>query len=272
MRKNMFITVLLLAVFTLLMNSSTVYSQTTITEKLGKQVISVDEKSVTVEIIKDKGRYVVTCSDPNIDKTNTEELIKVEEAINSITTLLEKSKSRENNNPEMKRNVSPLGYTSGWDKWVANAYGYMGNAKSVSQYTVKFDHPSFTVVDLNASGSCAGYWLGSSPYNATFIILTETLTVSGTGVTVSWPPSFSQSGTSASYVSQPFYNTWIASSPYSGVYARSYVALYSYTQSNQPQIRIGNIDYRPTSSIYTNWLTGECDPNPNGSYTHTYGY
>ncbi|AFV12397.1 hypothetical protein Tph_c22060 [Thermacetogenium phaeum DSM 12270] len=53
--------------------------------KIGKQVLSVGEKSVTVEIIKDKGRYVVTCKDPNMDKANTEELKKFEEAIDKLS-------------------------------------------------------------------------------------------------------------------------------------------------------------------------------------------
>lgn len=252
--------VLLVSLLTLmLLTSSTIfaYASNAKDTRLGKHTITVDDKSIEVNVTSDDGRYVVTCNDPILINSKDQKYI---DALDQFTNSLV------NTEPE----AGTEGYISGWDKWESIAYCFQSNDtyKCTSRNTVKFNHLDTTKVDVNASGSIAGYYYGQG--YPTSIKLQESLSISGTSVSISWPPGFSSSGSSASFVSDNFTGVTYASSPYSGVYGMSYVALFSFTQNDTAIIRYNNTDYRPSSTIYTNWLTGECTTNPDGSTTHTY--
>lgn len=222
-------------------------------DSTNQQILKVNNKEIKVNIRSDNGKYYVT-TDYALNGHDSQDIIK---ALNEYADSLNSA------------SVSPNSWTSGWDQWVASAHGTNSYANVMGGNTVKFDHPTSTKVDVTAKGSIAGYWTGSG--TPSYIRLVQNLTVSGTSVTISWPPSFSSSGSTATYASDPFYSTTYAYSPYTGMYGFSYVALYSYTQADQAIVRINNTDYRANSSIYTNWLTGECITTPTGSSVHTSG-
>jgi len=228
----------------------------------GQHVLNVGGKHVAINVELKNSKYTVSTDYP-LDGPDSASVVA---ALESYVDALNSTAST--TGPV----VQTLGYGSGWDQWMAYAYAYDAShqARCYSYTNVKFNHPSFWTVDLHAFGKVSGSWYGSG--TPTYIILSEKLSVSASGsINYTWPPGFTpDGGGSRSYTSEPFYNTTYASSPYSGMYAKSRAAIYSYTQSDGSIVRVNNTDYRQYSSIYTSWLFMQCTTSPTGSYTHTH--
>lgn len=68
--------------------------------------------------------------------------------------------------------------------------------------------------DNNFEGGQLSGWTGSG--SCDYVVLNQGISVSGIGVTISWPPAVSGSGSSASWQSQPIYEN-IAGASFSGM-------------------------------------------------------
>jgi len=253
---GIFLSVALAILLTLTLNSAVFADdQDAGIDKVGQHMIEVDGKKIPVNVTLDQGRYVLTTDYP-LSGPDSKAII---EALTAETASLTVTVGDEVID----------GWFTGWDQWSAYAWGSNGYANISGHFVDTFNHPNLYSVDLNAYGDLFGYWAGGG--TPEFVQLIQTLSVSGNSITFSWPPSFSPSGYSATYTSAPFYNTTYAGSSYTGMYAISYFAIYSYTQSDGVIIRISNYDYRANSTIYTNWMTGQCTTSPSGYYYHYSG-
>lgn len=68
--------------------------------------------------------------------------------------------------------------------------------------------------DNNFEGGQSSLWSGSG--NCDYIVLNQGISVSGIAVSISWPPSVSGSGSSASWQSQPVYDN-VAGASFNGL-------------------------------------------------------
>jgi len=160
--------------------------------------------------------------------------------------------------------VSPDSFLSGSNTYNVYADGFAssnGNAYGYGDFTATFSHPSLSQVALNASGTIEGIWEGSGVPDS--ITLQQTLTINGTAVTVSWPPSVGGSSTTTTY-SNTWDNVTAVNSPYSGVGATSSIALYSYQQSDMAAFVVGTSALRAYNELSANWLTGAVSYQPSG--------
>ncbi len=71
-------------------------------------------------------------------------------------------------------------------------------------------------------GSSYAKWYGSTPFNASLIVLTDQLHTDGIAVSISLPPGFSGGGTDGSYTTQVS-NNWQISHSFSNIYFSCFV-------------------------------------------------
>ena len=96
----------------------------------------------------------------------------------------------------------------------------------------------------NFEGGQSSLWSGSGKCN--YIVLNQGISVSGVAVSISWPPSVSGSGSSASWQSQPIYDN-VAGASFSGL--RVGGTAFSCTFSENGDVYVGSRIYRPTTNI-----------------------
>lgn len=96
----------------------------------------------------------------------------------------------------------------------------------------------------NFEGGQSSLWSGSG--NCDYIVLNQGISVSGIAVSISWPPSVSGSGSSASWQSQPIYDN-VAGATFDGL--RVGGTAFSCTFSENGDVYVGSRVYRPTTNI-----------------------
>ena len=101
-----------------------------------------------------------------------------------------------------------------------------------------------TTWNNNFEGGQSSMWSGSG--NANYIVLNQGISVSGIAVTISWPPSVSGSGNSASWQSQPVSGN-IAGSSFSGMTVSG--TAFSCSFSENGDVYVGSRIYRPVTYI-----------------------
>ncbi|MFZ7134153.1 MAG: hypothetical protein ACOWWR_17550 [Eubacteriales bacterium] len=220
--------------------------------------LKVGDEIITLDVSLINGSYVIT-TDYAFDGPNVEKVVK---AINQY--IQELTASEEN---------STKGWFIGWDQFESGANNIDLDGVSVVGYmTVLFNHPDLTHVDATADGSIGGYWTGGGA--ATYILLGQSLTMSGASISVAWPDTqfqISTSGYTVTYTSTPFYDTNFASSTYSHFYGISSVAIYSYAQTDSVTARVNNVDHRTSSYMYVSWQNFSHVESPTGYCNHTSG-
>lgn len=98
--------------------------------------------------------------------------------------------------------------------------------------------------DNNFEGGQSSLWSGSG--NCDYIVLNQGISVSGIAVSISWPPSVSGSGSSASWQSQPVYDN-VAGASFNGLVVGG--TAFSCTFSENGDVYVGSRIYRPTTTI-----------------------
>ncbi len=128
-------------------------------------------------------------------------------------------------------------------------YGYDGNAKSKTYVYCDwyYSHAGFRC-NLKAIGNQRVYWNGSGDWDQ--VVFNQTKTISGASLTISWPPSMSASGSTATWQSRPLPSADYAYASHEETNAYSYIALFSYTATDTADVYIGTSIYRPTSTVF----------------------
>lgn len=116
---------------------------------------------------------------------------------------------------------------------------YDGSAMSYAWKRNTFDS-----VRNNFEGGQSTVWYGSGKCD--YIVLNQGISVSGIAVSISWPPSVSGSGNSASWQSQPVYAN-AAGASFSGLEVGA--SAFSCTFSENGDVYVGSRIYRPTTNI-----------------------
>jgi len=96
----------------------------------------------------------------------------------------------------------------------------------------------------NFEGGQSSLWSGSG--NANYIVLNQGISISGIAVTISWPPSVSGSGNSASWQSQPVYSN-VTGASFSGMTVSG--TAFSCSFSENGDVYVGSRIYRPVTYI-----------------------
>ncbi|WP_430111425.1 hypothetical protein [Paenibacillus sp. B1-33] len=98
--------------------------------------------------------------------------------------------------------------------------------------------------DNNFEGGQSSAWNGSG--NASYIVLNQNISVSGIGVTVSWPPGVSGSSTSGSWQSQPIKDN-VAGASFAGMKVSGTSWATSFSENGD--VYVNNRVYRPVTYI-----------------------
>ncbi|MDN5313043.1 MAG: hypothetical protein PWQ68_2016 [Thermoanaerobacteraceae bacterium] len=115
-------------------------------------------------------------------------------------------------------------------------------------------------VDL--SGSVEGIWTGDSPYNADSISIkpTQTIWFSGSGFSISYPPSVSVSGSgntkTFSWPTVTWNNTWNSTYSFTGIHGEAdgiTTGIAATGASGFVTFRFGSNAYGVTSEVKVNW-------------------
>ena len=96
---------------------------------------------------------------------------------------------------------------------------------------------------------CVGHLVELSQpeaYDEKYNKLNQGISVSGIAVSISWPPSVSGSGSSASWQSQPVYDN-VAGASFNGLVVGG--TAFSCTFSENGDVYVGSRIYRPTTTI-----------------------
>jgi hypothetical protein len=101
-------------------------------------------------------------------------------------------------------NCDPAQLAGTYTKTITPPGGTSGNITVHFESTADYPHPESWV---NFDGSSYAKWLGSTPYNATSVQLSDHWHVDGIGVTVSVPPGFSGGGGDL-YLTNTVTNNW----------------------------------------------------------------
>ena len=96
----------------------------------------------------------------------------------------------------------------------------------------------------NFEGGQSSQWTGTG--NCDYIILNQGIDINGFLVSVSWPPSLSGSGSSASWQSNPIYSN-VAGASFSGLTVGGTAFSCAFTESGD--VYVGNHIYRPVTYI-----------------------
>lgn len=118
------------------------------------------------------------------------------------------------------------------EKWHGNAYSYSWKRNTASFWNNNFEGGQSTL--WNGNGNCS------------YIILSESITVNGIAVSVSWPPAISGNSSSGTWTSQPIYSN-VAGSSFTGLTV-GWTAT-SVTFSDGGDVYVGNSVYRPYTYI-----------------------
>ncbi len=128
-----------------------------------------------------------------------------------------------------------------WDKQTGNIERGFVDGDAMS-YAWKRNTAGQT--DNNFEGGQSSLWSGSG--NCDYIVLNQGISVSGIAVSISWPPSVSGSGSSASWQSQPVYDN-VAGASFNGLVVGG--TAFSCTFSENGDVYVGSRIYRPTTTI-----------------------
>lgn len=235
-------TLSLVLVLSILMSFSLCYADTDSKVKepklMNTNALKVGEDTVQVREYNDNGKIVTTYSGEVKDKSKVEAYISNSLANSSVSTLA----APEGWSPERYFNVSGVS--------AVNA-----NAKVIETIYFKAYGLIFDFRELTYGGVTSGYWLASSPANATKIILRQKYTIGGLGISIGWPPGFgiSPSQTSYEWVSSDYNNLWYCTAPHENITVSATTASMSIIVADGADVYIGSTCYKARTEVGQGW-------------------